>query len=176
MPTLREKLVEKIKPALNENAMKVLSKRYLKKDNDGNPIEEPNDLFFRVAENIAQADKIYDKNANTDEVIEEFFTMMSSLDFLPNSPTLMNAGRPLQQLSACFVLPVEDSMESIFETLKHTALWNKRPASSVSIRMTAAISSWQGLTAWIWTIQMRRPRSLPPTRCLNPPRWRQIRR
>ena len=96
MPTLKEKLVGKIKPALNENAMKVLSKRYLKKDNDGNPIEEPNDLFFRVAENIAQADKIYDKSADTDAIIEEFFTMMANLDFLPNSPTLMNAGRPLQ--------------------------------------------------------------------------------
>ena len=125
MQTLKEKLLDKIKPTLNENAMKVLSKRYLKKDSDGNPIEKAEDLFFRVAENIAQADKIYGEDSNLDKTIEEFYTMMANLDFLPNSPTLMNAGRPLQQLSACFVLPVEDSMESIFETLKHTALIHK---------------------------------------------------
>lgn len=123
--TLKEKLLEKIKSTLNENATKVLSKRYLKKDNEGNPIEQAEDLFFRVAENIAQADKIYDKDSNLDKTIEEFYTMIANLDFLPNSPTLMNAGRPLQQLSACFVLPVDDSMESIFETLKHTALIHK---------------------------------------------------
>ena len=125
MQTLKEKLLDKIKPTLNENAMKVLLKRYLKKDSDGNPIEKAEDLFFRVAENIAQADKIYGEGSNLDKTIEEFYTMMANLDFLPNSPTLMNAGRPLQQLSACFVLPVEDSMESIFETLKHTALIHK---------------------------------------------------
>ena len=94
MASLKEKMLEKVKPSLNENAMKVLSKRYLKKDKDGNPIEEPSELFFRVAENIAQADKIYDKDANVDGVIEEFYTMIANLDFLPNSTTLMNAGRP----------------------------------------------------------------------------------
>ncbi len=107
---------------LSQNAITVLERRYLKKDNEGNVIETPEDMFRRVAKNIARADKLYDSNVNLKDTEEKFYTMMAELDFLPNSPTLMNAGRELQQLSACFVLPVEDSIESIFETIKNTAL------------------------------------------------------
>ncbi|MDR1418445.1 MAG: vitamin B12-dependent ribonucleotide reductase [Endomicrobium sp.] len=116
-------LDEKVR--LEKNALTVLQKRYLRKDEKGNIAETPEGLFFRVASNIAQADINYDKNADINATIKEFHLMMANLDFLPNSPTLMNAGRHLQQLSACFVLPIEDSMDSIFETLKNTALIHK---------------------------------------------------
>ncbi len=113
---------------ISENAMKVLEKRYLKKDTDGNVVETPEELFFRVASFIAQAEKRFG-SADVDQLVEEyttkFYEIMSSLEFIPNSPTLMNAGRELGQLSACFVLPVDDSMESIFETIKNTALIHK---------------------------------------------------
>jgi len=110
---------------LTDNAIKVLKKRYLKKDENGKPEESPADMFSRVAENIAKADLLYDKDTDVKKTKEEFYSIMSSLEFLPNSPTLMNAGRDLQQLSACFVLPIEDSMEGIFETLKSTSLIHK---------------------------------------------------
>jgi len=110
---------------LTENSKKVLEKRYLTKNEKGEVVETPVQMFRRVANNIAGADKIYDKKANIQKTEDEFYEVMTSLDFLPNSPTLMNAGRELQQLSACFVLSIDDSMESIFETIKNAALIHK---------------------------------------------------
>jgi ribonucleoside-diphosphate reductase alpha chain len=108
---------------LSKNAVIVLEKRYLQKDDHGKPTETPETLFQRVAQTIASAEKNFGKHAKEIKKLEkEFYSIISSLEFLPNSPTLMNAGRPLGQLSACFVLPIDDSMESIFETIKNTAL------------------------------------------------------
>jgi ribonucleoside-diphosphate reductase alpha chain len=120
--------MESLSQAINlrPNALKVLEKRYLKKDEEGRVTETVEDLFRRVADTIASADLIYGKSgADVSATAEEFYSMMTSLDFLPNSPTLMNAGRRLGQLSACFVLPVEDSMESIFDAVKNTAIIHK---------------------------------------------------
>ncbi|NLI54721.1 MAG: ribonucleotide-diphosphate reductase subunit alpha, partial [Clostridiales bacterium] len=110
---------------INDNAMKVLEKRYLAKDETGKVTEDVEGLFRRVSHAIAQADANYDKTADVDATADSFFELMTSLRFLPNSPTLMNAGRPLGQLSACFVLPVGDSMEEIFEAVKDAALIHK---------------------------------------------------
>jgi len=105
---------------LDVNALKVLEERYLLKDETGKIIETPTQLFKRVATAIAAQDELYGKDSKKTE--EEFFTAMRNLEFLPNSPTLMNAGTPLGQLSACFVLPIEDSLDGIFTTLKNMAL------------------------------------------------------
>lgn len=109
---------------LSYNSIKVLERRYLKKDENGEIIETPSQMFHRVAENISQADLLYGRKdkKKARETEKEFYEVMCKMEFMPNSPTLMNAGRELQQLSACFVLPVEDSIESIFEALKDTAL------------------------------------------------------
>ena len=108
---------------LSGNALAVLRRRYLAKNETGQPTETPTELFWRVARNVAQAELLYPgSHTQPAQIAESFARLMNRLEFLPNSPTLMNAGRDLQQLSACFVLPVEDSLESIFDTVKHQAL------------------------------------------------------
>ncbi|MBM4133941.1 MAG: ribonucleoside reductase class II [Nitrospira sp.] len=110
-------------PRLSANALAVLRRRYLAKNAAGTPIETPAQMLRRVATNIAAAEAQYAKNrTGRRRAAQDFVTLMRRLDFLPNSPTLMNAGRTLQQLSACFVLPVEDSLESIFDAVKEQAL------------------------------------------------------
>ena len=114
---------------LSENALAVLKKRYLKKNEVGEAIEEPIDMFRRVASNIAEGEYHFKEGEEADALYEEskekFLQMMLSRKFMPNSPTLMNAGREMQQLSACFVLPVEDSIDGIYDTLKHQAIIHK---------------------------------------------------
>ncbi|UVT21262.1 MAG: adenosylcobalamin-dependent ribonucleoside-diphosphate reductase [Nitrospira sp.] len=105
-------------PRLSANALTVLRQRYLAKNEKGVVIESPRQMFRRVADDIASAEP----RARRRTLARQFYEVMASLAFLPNSPTLMNAGRPLQQLSACFVLPVDDSLESIFDAVKHQAL------------------------------------------------------
>ncbi len=108
---------------LSPNALTVLRRRYLEKNAEGKPVETPAQLFRRVADNVAQAERLYGGTRRSVERTSDLFHgMMTRLEFLPNSPTLMNAGRDLQQLSACFVLPVNDSLESIFDSVKHQAL------------------------------------------------------
>ena len=113
-------------PILSENAMTVLEKRYLIRDEQGKVIETPGQLFHRVARLVASIEANYGGNeAEVAQWHEKYYDLMASLKFLPNSPTLMNAGRPSGMLSACFVLPIEDSIEGIFETVKDTALIQK---------------------------------------------------
>ncbi len=122
----KRKMNKKGKVNLTANSIKVLERRYLKKDENGKVAETPEELFWRVAEVIADADKNYKATeSEIKKTTEEFYEMMAKLEFMPNSPTLMNAGRPLGQLSACFVIPIADTMESIFTAVKDTALIHK---------------------------------------------------
>lgn len=115
-PTMSEEF-----PKLSENALKVLNKRYLLKSGTGEVIETPEDMFRRVARNVASVDHFHrDRDAETE--VKEFHRMMRALEFLPNSPTIMNAGTRMQQLAACFVIPVGDSIEQIFDAVKFAAI------------------------------------------------------
>ncbi|OGW55015.1 MAG: ribonucleoside-diphosphate reductase, adenosylcobalamin-dependent [Nitrospirae bacterium RIFCSPLOWO2_02_42_7] len=109
-------------PRLSKNALKVLEKRYLRKDQEGRIIESPTDMFHRVASNISRADLKYKEKKILLKTEAIFHGMLERLEFLPNSPTLMNAGKKLGQLAACFVIPIEDSLDSIFEAVKITAM------------------------------------------------------
>jgi len=132
---------------INENAKKILEKRYIAKDENGVPLENIDGMFHRVAHNIAKAE-----SKDKDKWEQIFYDMMVNLEFLPNSPTLMNAGRPLGQLSGCFVLPIEDNTESIFDAIKYSALVHKsgggtgfsfsrlRPNGSI-VKSTAGVAS-----------------------------------
>ena len=122
-PQARSQVISGIK--LSDNALRVLERRYLTKDGEGKVTESPQELFRRVARHIASAERTYDPKADVSLYEERFCQLMENLEFLPNSPTLMNADRELGQLSACFVLPIEDSMESIFDAVKYTALIHK---------------------------------------------------
>ena len=107
---------------LTPGAMTVLERRYLSKNEKGRVVEPPEEMVRRVAANVAAAEALFGNSRAREELEEAFYSLMYSLEFLPNSPTLMNAGRRLQQLAACFVLPVEDSLQSIFTAVKNTAL------------------------------------------------------
>src|SRR5574337_649159 len=107
---------------LGINAIKVLHRRYLLQDKKGSIIETPSQLFRRVADAVASIETKYNQNADVKKISNQFYKMMSNLEFLPNTPTLMNAGTKVGQLSACFVIPVGDSLPEIFDAVKWTAI------------------------------------------------------
>lgn len=137
---------------LSKNAVTVLERRYLARNEASELIETPEDMFRRVADAIAAGDKAYAPDADVAALSDKFYEIMTELLFMPNSPTLMNAGKPLGQLSACFVLPVADSMPEIFEAVKNAALIHKSGggtgfsfsrlrASGATVRSTGGVAS-----------------------------------
>ncbi len=123
VPVIQADIPSKVN--FTDNALLVLRKRYLKKDDRGEPIESPEEMLHRVAANVAQAELLWGTAHDAHVAEEQFFGTMARLEFLPNSPTLMNAGRRLQQLAACFVLPVPDDIELIFDAIKYAAIIHK---------------------------------------------------
>ncbi|MDD1769430.1 MAG: ribonucleoside-diphosphate reductase, adenosylcobalamin-dependent, partial [Methanomassiliicoccales archaeon] len=99
-----------------------MRKRYLRKDEKGKVIETPDEMFERVANSVASVNAHYRDGRNVEDESNEFYRMMRRLEFLPNSPAIMNAGTEIQQLAACFVIPVEDSIESIYDAVKYAAI------------------------------------------------------
>jgi ribonucleoside-diphosphate reductase alpha chain len=110
---------------LSTNALAVLKYRYLEKDDSGRVIETPEEMFRRVADATAEAERLFNPAMDVKDTSDTFYRLMSELRFLPNSPTLMNAGRDLGQLAACFVLPLEDTLTSVYDSVKNAALIHK---------------------------------------------------
>jgi ribonucleoside-diphosphate reductase alpha chain len=139
-------------PDLSDNALVILERRYLLRNEQGKVIETPDMMFERVSKNVASANILYKDGRDSENEAREYFDLMRGLEFLPNSPTLMNAGTSLQQLAACFVLPVEDSIEGIYDAVKWAAIIHQsgggtgfsfshlRPAGDI-VRSTMGIAS-----------------------------------
>ncbi len=112
-------------PTLSENATYIAKTRYSFRNEKGEPIESPKQLFWRVAYYVAAADRIYHKPKTHLATAQEFYKLMASQKFIPNTPTLVNSGKRGQSLSACFVLPVDDDLESILKTMRDMAMIHK---------------------------------------------------